>query len=297
MKNHKGLSRYRVHGRILLVLISLFFGTLLIGPMFRYLPVFLNLATAKQRQSSKIVNHKQTGGTRLDQTGNDFQNYLPLLAYNENQTSDHPSEQIIEYKIKENKFKAIDFSPVGSLITIHIIPIDNPLISNLPVEISFFPGNQCNFGDGQACIYEVSSPNLSSVTIASVHSGFGGEGENFRSLIEGTGINQGLLSTDQVNQNINALLGSEIKITQGTSVISRLSLVAIARIPPEHLGQYTALSIEETLEYAIEINRLDPEILNHNLFVLETCGWKLPNEPHIPGYSNTNYSVYLGFIQ
>ncbi len=106
-----------------------------------------------------------------------------------------------------------------------------------------------------------------------------------------------MLSSDQVSQNIRALLGAEIVITQGAAMLPDLTLVAIARVSPRHMAAYLELPIEKTLEFALEINQLDPATLNHDLFVIETCGWKLPNESPIPGTINTNFAVYLGLVQ
>jgi hypothetical protein len=93
------------------------------------------------------------------------------------------------------------------------------------------------------------------------------------------------------------LLGSQITITQGATTLSGLTLIAIVRVPPQHMATYLGLPIEKTLEFALDISQIDPSILNQDLFVIETCGWKLPNESPIPGTANTNFAVYLGIVQ
>lgn len=297
MKTHNGQSSYRVNGRIFLAVCTLFIGLLLIEPVFRYLPGFIELINSKQVQNRDIISQYPDEPSIPRQVEPNIQSFLPLILHSDDQPKEQPSKQLIDNKSKENRFKGIDFSSNGSLITIQIKPTDNTIISAQPVEISFLPGEHCIFGDGHACMYEFLSSDLSRVIFASVHSGVGGEGENFRNFVEGTGINQGLHSTYKVTQNIESLFGSQITISQGTTALTELSLIAIARIPPEHLEAYMALPIEKTLDYAIENNLLDPEILNQDLFVFETCGWRLPDEDDRPGFSSTTYSIYLGVIQ
>ena len=297
MKSHTIFSRFRVHGKILLVLVSLLMGSLLMEPVIRLLPVLANLTATKQHIDISTPSTVPFGFSPERTTTQDEQIFLPVFMTGGTLSEDTPLEQITEPKPEENKFTTIDLSPYGSLITVQITPTTPPLSAKGPVEIRFYPSDQCQFGDGGACIYEFSTGQGSRVSIASLHSGFGGEAEGFRDLIEGTGFNQALYSSDRVNQNIQDLLGSQISITQGATTLSGRTLIAIVRIPPQHMATYLDLPIEKTLEFALEINQLDPVILNQDLFVIETCGWKLPNESPIPGTIYTNFAVYLGLVQ
>jgi len=265
--------------------------------MFHYFPVLFNQATLKLSQSSKAINQNANPSDPLHPIEPNFNHFFPLVFYDQFQTDENPTEPIIETIFNKYKFYDFDFSPNAGVINIQINPKAHPFISDQPVEISFLPSTECVFGDGQACVYGFSSAKNNHVIIASIHSGFGGEAENFRNLIEGTGINQGLYSIDQVNQNIRNLIGSEVEIIQSTTVSSGLSLVAIARIPAEHLDTYYALPIEETISYAIDAGLLDPKILEEEIFVFETCGWQLPKEEQNPNYPKTTQSIYLGIIQ
>jgi hypothetical protein len=50
------------------------------------------------------------------------------------------------------------------------------------------------------------------------------------------------------------------------------------------------------LDYAVQNNLLDPNLLNQDLLIIETCGWRLPGETLIEGLENTSSSVYVAFI-
>jgi len=279
------------------VLVSLLIGSILMEPMIRFFPVLANLTDTRALNHVSEPAFAPNAFSPEHTTTQDERIFLPVLMSGGHHPDERPPEQKTEAKPEENKFNTIDFSPYGSLVTVQISPTTTSSPAEPPVEIHFYPSDQCQFGDGGACIYEFSTGQGSRVSIASLHSGAGGEAESFRDLIEGTGFNQALYSSDQVNQNIHDLLGSQITITQGATTLSGLTLIAIVRVPPQHMATYLGLPIEKTLEFALDISQIDPSILNQDLFVIETCGWKLPNESPIPGTANTNFAVYLGIVQ
>jgi len=99
-----------------------------------------------------------------------------------------------------------------------------------------------------------------------------------------------------VLHNLKTLKGSEIRIKQGDQKFSGLALQAVARISPEDFSTYTELPVQEALGFAIQQLSLDPELFTQDLLIIETCGWRLPDELEADGLNDTSSSVYLGFI-
>jgi hypothetical protein len=165
------------------------------------------------------------------------------------------------------------------------------------ISISFLPGDHCEFGDGHACIYEYISSAGKQIIMVSVHSGGGAEAEALRNFLEGTGFFQGAHTPEQVRSKMQSLVGSAISIEQGEMVLDALSLIAFIRVPPAHFDAYMALPVEQTLDYALELMQLDPSVLDQDLLVFETCGWKLPGEEAVAGLNYTSNAIYLGLVQ
>ena len=191
----------------------------------------------------------------------------------------------------------IDFSSDGAQITLEIMPDEGRFDHNQPIEITFSPGDHCEFGDGHACVYEFNSSAGKKVIMTSVHSGWGAEAEAFRDYLEGTGFFQALHTEEQVQGTVESLIGSVIRIHQGELITEGFQLIEIIRVPPTHFNDYLALPIEKTLDYAIEVTRLAPSILDQDLLVFETCGWKLPGEAPVNGLDYTSNAIYLGLVQ
>lgn len=198
--------------------------------------------------------------------------------------------------IDDHVLWGLDFSPNSQAITIKIHLEENQRNSELPLEISFIPDEQCEFGDGRACIYPLSDRYGNPIILASIHSGVGREAEAFRNFIEGTGFNQAHYPLAQVIKNVQSLEDSTIQILQEGQVLTGLELISILRVPPEHLDAYMALPVEQILDFAIDITDADPETFNQSLLIFETCGWQLPDEDPIEGHTVTSSSVYLGII-
>ena len=233
--------------------------------------------------------------------GAGYQHYFPMISNHENKADHAPGEKPEAYSSKgltwKNPLSPINFNDGAEPITIAIHPGNHLNHGRAPVAITFLPGEHCIFGDGHACVYQFLSSTGKRVIFVSVHSGTGGEGDAFRNLLEGTGINQGRLDRETVLERAHALAGSAVTIEQGEGKIDGLTVSAIARIPPEHFEAYTALPIEDALGYVSTVLSLDSELIEEDLLVIETCGWRLPGEPQVRGLANTSSSVYLGFIK
>lgn len=275
-----------------ILIFSFLIGGVLLIPAVRILPILLNIISgilSPNISSSESVNYSNAVAYYEIQSNSI---YLPLITL---------SNLDIEKPLNENELNpiltAIDISPAGERITVQIQQkVDNPH-SGRSVEVSFLPGEQCVFGDGRACMYYFDDSSNNRVILASVHSGTGGEGEVFRDFIEGTGINLGLYTTEQVTNNIQSLIGSEIHINQGETIISGLVLHEIVRIPAAYIETYLSLPVDQTLTLVEEITGGRLDIFNQDLFILETCGWRLPDENHLSDYPNSMQSIYLGIFR
>lgn len=285
------LTKVRGYWVFFLVALCILVGGILIKPILGLVPVLLDMAWVKPERSDPVLRqiHGDTPAITPKDQPHDY--FLPLIALNDPQIeSDHPISK------NEDLLASIDFSPHGASISMIIEPNHSMIELDERVEISFLPGDRCTYGDGRACVYTFYLSDQNKVTFASVHSGMGGEGEPFRDMIEGTGLNQGLFTANQVSNNTQSISGSKVSIQQGNSTITGLTLTTIARIPPAHLETYLSLPVEQTLAFVMELGLLDSENLNGDVFVLETCGWQLPGEENNVNYPNTTQSIYLGII-
>jgi hypothetical protein len=273
----------------LLVFACVLVGGILILSEIHLIPVFLNVLGEKMnsRPDSSIATSDFISPDRRN--GEGYLSFVPIVV----------SGDIIEAKNVipspplDRKFHGIDFSDGASPVSLRIIPDDERRNGSQITEISFLPGDHCIFGEGLACTYAFSSAYGSKVIFLSVHSGLGGEADALRDLIEGTGINQGLYTVERVNQNIQALLDSDVVLLQEDVDLAGLELVSIIRIDPENLDEYMSLPVEQALGFAEEVSSHNPDVFNQDLILLETCGWRLPDDADVPGLENTSYSVYL----
>jgi hypothetical protein len=280
------------HWRTLVVLFCFLMGGYLLFPATRLFPVIIDLATVNHNLNHNLGYQSTPIIPTPFQPSSINRIYLPSINHNI-----HSLEQLISENFATPLFEKIDFSSAGEPITIMILPDSDYSRHSQPIEITFLPDEQCIYGDGKACVYSFFSNHGKQVLFASVHSGVGGEGEIFRSVIEGTGINQGLHTAHQVSDNINSLTGSQVTILQAGVEFNGLELMAIIRVPPEQMQAYLALPVEKTLDFIVELKVLYPEVLNQDLLVIETCGWRLPGEPRYSGLSDTSGSIYLGIMR
>ncbi|HOR19338.1 MAG TPA: hypothetical protein PLE10_05870, partial [Brevefilum sp.] len=266
-------------------------GGILIKPVLGLVPVLLNSASRKpvtNNPDSSLINGETPAEVPIDPN---YIRFFPLVIQNESFSEDQQGETW-----NERVFSSIDFTSNGSPINMTIMSKDGNE-SEKWVEVLFLPGSQCIYGDGQACIFAFHLHNQTQVVFASIHSGLGGEGEPFRDMVEGTGINRGLFTPDQVENSMASIAGSDVFIKQGDLALQSLELTAIARIPPAFVEAYLALPIESTLDYAVEIGVLNPELLRGEVFILETCGWQLPGEETNANYPSSAQSIYLGVVR
>ena len=277
--------------KIFFLILTMLIGVILIYPVVRFFPMLIHTASGFLSQNEKLCLSKINVPHTSENENQTYIFFLPLIENNAN-SFENRSQNIKAL----DKFHLIDTSPDGGQIIIQITTTENLVHSESMVEIAFLPGEQCNFGDGKACVYGFSIDNNNKAIISSVHSGMNGEGEMFRNLVEGTGINQALYTTDQVTKNIQSLIGSQVIIKQGDMEITELALAAIVRIPPNEIETYLALPIEQTLAFAIEITGMSEELLSQDLFIIETCGWRLPDEDQNLNSPHTMSSIYLGII-
>lgn len=289
------------HWREFLIVFCICFGIGLIYSTKHLFQVFSELLVVNPYASTEVeCQSTDTTLQALNPEPEKYQIFLPIVSSNQQEEEQARSdEQQIEKSTDvepENHFLDIDFKDGSKLVTIVIDPAIEQSHAKTPVKITFQPGDECVFGDGHACIYEFLGTAGNRIIMISVHSGLGGEAEEFRNLLEGTGINQGLFEPGQVLNNAQSLSGSKVKIKQAEKKMDGLVLAAVVRIPPENYKIYTSLPIEEALDYVVKITSLDPAILNKDLFIIETCGWHLPGEMHVEGLSDTSNSVYLGFV-
>lgn len=286
------LTKFLENWRIITVTLLVVSGGFLIYPAFRILPVLVNIATAKAYHNDTSARDLQYVKLTPVQPIQFNRTFLPIVNHSGNEHDKTISDTNHLPVVGE-----IDFSPGTQQIVVSIQPEGRYFNSKTPVEIAFLPDEQCDYGDGKACIYSFFTSNSRRVIFVSVHSGVGGEGEEFRDALEGTGINQGLLTADRVETNLRAFFGADISLFQGEKESLGQELIAVVRIPPEHLQVYLALPVEKALDFALKLSALEPVIYQHNLLVFETCGWWLPGDRQAPGVSGTTGSVYLGLVR
>lgn len=291
MRSKRFFSFFPQHRKACVLILFLLIGGLLIYPAAHLIPIMTNIITGKLSKSINPTESVIILDTLTEDEPQSINVFLPLVR-----VSNQEHEKLLPENQLDSHLNAIDISPTGKRITINMHQKDNVSLSGVQVEISFLPGEQCIFGDGRACMYDFKIPNHNRVILASLHSGIGAEGEIFRDFIEGTGLNHGLYTTDQVNANIDSFISSEILISQGATEITGLVLQKIIRIPSAYIEPYLSLPVDQTIAYAQEITNLNLEVNNQELFVLETCGWRLPDEKHFSEYPNSMQSIYLAIF-
>lgn len=222
-------------------------------------------------------------------TATPFQPRHPTPAYSQdNETERSPTFD----------FQQISFAPQSGGVQISIDPPTSSVNQGKPISLSFIPSETCEFGDQKACVssHLLDQQNLVFLTI---HSGFGGEGQAFRHVIEGTGINKAAYSLEQINANLTALQNAQVSLATNGDEIGGFTVRGIIRIPAAQVDTYFSLPIEDALEFVASLNpgawsNIDK---NQALLIFETCGWKIPAEPGADGVSDTTGSVYIVVIQ
>lgn len=196
-------------------------------------------------------------------------------------------------------FQGIDFSNHDKRIRITIYPPDEQVNQGKPIVIVFYPGDRCAFGDQRACINSYQSREGGQVTFVTIHSGIGGQAENFRDAIEGSGLNQPGFSLKKTLSNLQALQGARVEVKQGETILGNLELAIITRIPASGVNKYIHSPADRALEIADDLGPDIPRLLHPEQpqLIFETCGWKMPEEPWAKSVSSTSGSIYLAVIQ
>lgn len=159
----------------------------------------------------------------------------------------------------------------------------------------FTPAGSCPYGSGLACL----SRHLGGrVTLLTIHSGLGGEGEVFRAAVEGSGLNLAFFSLPQIQRSLAALSGAPAALRVGEQARDDLTLARVVRVPPRRLAAYFSRPFDEALAAAAEDDPAVAELLAQggDLLLFEICGWQLPGEAWAEGVTPSTGSVYLGFI-
>lgn len=201
--------------------------------------------------------------------------------------------------VSSSEFYGIDFSRSDKTIRITIYPPNRRLHRGKPIVIAFRPAQKCRYEDRRACITAFQSQVVGQALLVTVHSGVGGEAQDFRHAMEGTSLGGAAYPLKKVLANLEAWEGAEVVITQGKKRMKGLRLTGLSRVPPRHIESYLEAPIPEAVELAA---RLDAEFLpapqpGRPLLIFETCGWKIAGERSTGKVPVTSASIYLGVIQ
>jgi hypothetical protein len=223
----------------------------------------------------------------------------PLLAFQQSLATPTPFQPAPPTPVSTQSvpayFSGVDFSRNDQRIRILIYPPDERVNGGRPLSIRFAPGESCEYRDHRACVTSFLEDEITPVTFVTVHSGIGGEAEDFRQAVEGMGWEQAAFSLRQIRENLQALEGAQVTIIQGKRRTEGLTLAALRRVPPARLEAYFTAPVENALDFApgLEILAQTPAT---PLLVFETCGWQLAEEAWAEGVTPSSASIYLGVI-
>lgn len=179
-------------------------------------------------------------------------------------------------------------------IVLRIGPVPS-LNDDQPIRIAFVPGAECPFGNQRACLSLHRNGTLSLLTI---HSGVGGQGEAFRRAVEGSGLDSAGYSLSRIQSNLDRLQNVPVSLSSGDNLSKNLILLGVARIPPSEVEAYFSRPVDEALELVTRYNpALQPALDSGNpLLAFEICGWLVEGEGWSPGVSATTGSIYFGLL-
>ncbi len=177
-------------------------------------------------------------------------------------------------------------------IEIRIAPQHPGWVGSPLVQVRFYPGSECDYGDEHGC---ASLHHSGQQVLFTVHSGWGGEGEALRHALEGSGIDRARFSLAKTHQLLEALRGAQVEMRRGDQRLADWIVAAAIRIPPQGMSAYF------TTPFSLALNQLaeqDPylfEVLEsgQRAVFLETCGWRNPQETTSDLISATSGSIYL----
>lgn len=199
-------------------------------------------------------------------------------------------------------YDGIDFQDGAPRLNIHINPDNHRLNTGKAIQINVQPGGECEFGDGQACANSYRNSNGTEIIFLTTHSGIGGQAQSLRNALEGTGFDQAGLPLRQVRKNLQALLHSQVAIRQADTLRPDLEILAAVRIPANKVQEYIDTPVNFALAYAAQV---DPDLApfvdtTQPLIVIETCGWRMPEEAkpdRLPDTSASIYIIVIGTVQ
>lgn len=192
----------------------------------------------------------------------------------------------------EGEFTSLVRAGEKVVLRIAVPPV---LESGKQVKIAVVPAQSCEYGERRACL---SRHRGGQVTLLTVHSGLGGEGEAFRSAVEGTGLDLAFYPVWRIRANLENLAGAAVSLRAGEEARDDLVLAGAVRVPPQGLEAYYGSPYDAVLESLAAEQEWLARVLESGrpILAFEICGWQLPGEPDAPLVSPTSASVYLGII-
>ncbi len=189
----------------------------------------------------------------------------------------------------------IDFSDTSQTIKTSFTSSNAAFHSGKPVQIAFRPGWPCEWANHRSC---TSLHYQGQVVLVTTHSGVAGEGQPLRHALEGSWLNAAAFPMQQIRENLASLQNADVRIEQGSTSAEGIRVIAAVRVPAEQVNEYFSLPVNDALNLAAQFSTEAAEALSSNqpLLVIETCGWRHPEESIAPGTSSTSASVYLVII-
>jgi hypothetical protein len=223
--------------------------------------------------------------------------YLPVTS-----TATRPVEQVLtitvtpqvpSFDLPEAIWQGLDLRDESPSIDLAIQPASETVNHGRSIPITIRPGRSCAFWDRRACITRFADAS-GRVILATVHSGVTGAGQAFRHALEGTAINRAAYSLEQIQTNMDALQDAAVTTSQGEAT-EKLSVLAVARIPPSRLDEYFGGPVTPFIEEIAGSHPRLRQVLDagETVLVIETCGWRHPEEREASMATDTTGSIYL----
>ena len=199
-------------------------------------------------------------------------------------------------EILSGGWQGLDFRDGKAMVRVTFFPSSALVNLGRPVAVGIQPGWPCAFDDHRACVNLLPGDDTHApVLFTTVHSGVGGEGDAIRNALEGTGLDRAGFALERIERALGELQGSPVKATQGDHSVEGLQVLAAARIPPAQLEAYFNGSARDGLDLAAEASPALTAALRGErpILIIETCGWRHPEEVWAPTVTDTTGSIYL----